>query len=326
MIEISDANRSGFSIGSAMIGGAIWLAILVAALFGAPAIGPIELLLMLGLLVFIPLALDLLAVSDREGGNPLPYRIARLLQPVAALLACTSFFLPAGTIAGMLASAWLLLTGVIALFGALRLIRGERRLEEICINAALLYLPIGGVWLVASRLGISIAGFGGVIALLTAVHFHFAGFIAPLLAGMTGRRLAAIGTPIRLLYRIAACGIIAGPPLVAVGITFSGPLEVVAAVVLATSMTLHGFLVLVPVRRSLPGARPAIFLSASAIASVLAMLFAAHYAVGVFTQGPRLTIPQMALVHGSSNAIFALGGLLGWGIIRPRSARIKGEA
>ncbi|MDB5032893.1 MAG: rane protein [Chlorobi bacterium] len=326
MTDISDANRSGFSIGSAMIGGAIWLAILVAALFGAPAIGPIELLLMLGILVFIPLAIDLLAVSDREGGNPLPYRIARLLQPIAAVPACVSFFLPAGTPAGILASAWLLLTGIIALFGMLRLIRGERRLEELCINAALLYLPIGGVWLVAARLGISLAGFGGVIALLTAVHFHFAGFIAPMLAGMTGRRLAAIGAPMKLLYRIAACGIIAGPPLVALGITFSGPLEVVAAVVLATSMTMHGFLVLVPVRRSLPGTRPAMFLGISATASVLAMLFAAQYAVGVFMQGPRLTIPQMALVHGSCNAIFALGGLLGWGFVRPRSVHIKRDA
>jgi hypothetical protein len=68
------------------------------------------------------------------------------------------------------------------------------------------------------------------------------------------------------------------------------------------------------------------FLGISATASVLAMLFAAQYAVGVFTQGPRLTIPQMALVHGSCNAIFALGGLLGWGFVRPRSVHIKRDA
>jgi hypothetical protein len=55
----------------------------------------------------------------------------------------------------------------------------------------MLYLPIGGAWLVASRLGIQPLGFGDTIVLLTAVHFHFAGFAAPVLAGLAGRTVAA---------------------------------------------------------------------------------------------------------------------------------------
>ena len=38
-------------------------------------------------------------------------------------------------------------------------------------------------------------GFGDTIVLLTAVHFHYAGFALLLLAGLAGRRLRA-GTPV----------------------------------------------------------------------------------------------------------------------------------
>src|SRR6201988_2624993 len=58
------------------------------------------------------------------------------------------------------------------------------------------------------------------IILLTVVHFHFAGFSAPIIAGMSGRVLALSDYP-RRMYAFAIFGIIAAMPLVAAGITFT---------------------------------------------------------------------------------------------------------
>ena len=55
----------------------------------------------------------------------------------------------------------------------------------------MLYLPIGAGWLVLYRLGVRPLGFADVIVLLTGVHFHYTGFVLPIVAGMVGRWLRA---------------------------------------------------------------------------------------------------------------------------------------
>lgn len=49
-------------------------------------------------------------------------------------------------------------------------------------QVARLYLWVGAIWLVADRLGWPLLGFDPLIVLLTAVHFHYAGFLLPQLA------------------------------------------------------------------------------------------------------------------------------------------------
>jgi len=318
MTEYPEANRSGFAIMSALLGGALWLALLISILFGNRSLGVIELLLLLGVLVLIPLGFDLVGAPDAKGRNPAIYRLARFLQPFASLLAVLSMLIPAGIWSGALAGGWLLFTLCVPLFGLHRIITQRSfRVEENCISAALLYLPVGGAWLVAFRAGLNVGGFGGTVALLTAVHFHYAGFVAPVLAGLAGRQLRRAAPRRWSLYRIAAIGIMAGPPLVALGITFAAALEVAAAVVLAGSLTALATLVLGPIRRSLPDARARAALTISALASVWAMLFALLYALSSFAGHLLVPIPTMALIHGAANALFALGGLTGWGIVRP---------
>ena len=97
----------------------------------------------------------------------------------------------------------------------------------------MVYLPIGGAWLVASRLGIQPLGFGDTIVLLTAIHFHFAGFAAPLLAGFAGRAVRDRQTASQVVA-LAATGIILGTPLVAAGITFSPAVALVGAAIVST--------------------------------------------------------------------------------------------
>jgi hypothetical protein len=173
------------------------------------------------------------------------------------------------------------------------------------------WLPAGAT---ASRSGANPLGFGDLIVLLTAVHFHYAGFAAPILVGLTGRRLTTSSRSARRIFRLAAIGVIAGVPLVALGITFSRALEIGAALLLATSLlTLAALVVVVVVPRVRQ--RPAQILpTISAAASVVTILLAAAYAAGGLA-GLRITIPQMVLAHGVVNAFgLVLCGLVGWTI------------
>ena len=87
----------------------------------------------------------------------------RLVIAFAAL----SLLAPTGIWGGALAAPWFLLTIVVALYGLRRLtLPRPSSIDERCIDAALLYLPIGGLWFVAARMGISIGGFGGTQYLL----------------------------------------------------------------------------------------------------------------------------------------------------------------
>lgn len=305
---------------SALLGGVIWAALLVSFLAGNMQLGAIELLLLLAILVFVPLGLDLAITQDALGNAPFLFRLARFAQPFGAFCAAAAFLMPAGLVSGLLAAGWAIVTGLIALFGLERLLRRRTfQPDELCIDMALLYIPVGGIWLLVTRFGGSMLGFGGVIALLTAVHFHYAGFIAPIIAGMTGRVIRTTQPRAWFVYRAAAMGIMAGPPLVALGITTSPAVEVVSAVVLAIALGVHAGLLLFIVIPGLAAPRERWLLGISACASAAAMILAVLYAAGTFLQISIITIPQMAASHGILNGLFALGGLVGWGIIRPRA-------
>ncbi len=296
---------------NAIVGGAVWLLLLAGLPGGGPA-RTLDLLILLAVLVVTPLGMSL-AVSAARSGSPLD-GAALAVQPFAAGLVILSFLLPAGPLAGLLASGWLLLDGLAALaaLAALRS-RGLGRADELCVDAGLLYLPVGGAWLLASRLGINPLGFGDTIVLLTAIHFHYAGFAAPILAGMAGRRLAAARPSAWGIFRVVATGVVAGVPLVAAGITISPALEVAAACILAGSLAALSALTLYAIVPTLRRRSAQALLVISAAAAVIAMLFAVAYAVGEFAQAPIVGIPRMIEVHGLVNALgFVLCGLIAW--------------
>jgi len=212
-----------------------------------------------------------------------------------------------------LASSWLLFAGIIALLGALHLFdHNDRDAAELCIDVSLLLLPVGGFWLAIARFGARPLGFSDTIILLTAVHFHYAGFALLLLAGLAGRWLR-VGAPIAWgSFRLVAAGMIAGVPLVALGITFSRVLEILSVLLLASSVTAFAILTLLTVVPLLALHAARVLLAISALASVATMLLAVGYAGGSFV-GLALTIPQMVLAHGAVNAFgLVLCGLLAW--------------
>jgi len=164
-------------------------------------------------------------------------------------------------------------------------------------------------------------GFALPIVLLTAVHFHYAGFALPLLTGLAGRTLGD-----GLLTRAAASGVIAGVPMVAVGITGSqlglGPLlEGVAAVVTACAELLTAALYLrLAFQRSWSGAVRALW-SLTTLALAGGMILAALYGLRTWVSVPWLDLPWMWALHGTANSLgFALAGLIAWTKITPETA------
>ena len=315
MTEAVNPKKSSMS---ALLGGIAWVGILAGSSRGGVPIGTIEQLFLLAPLVVVPLGLVLAAMPQRLGEDPLPYRAACFLQPIAAAGAVASFWFEPGIPAAVLAFGWFLVCGLVGFSGLIRLLQGKRfHAEELCFDVGLSYLPIGGAWLFLSRLGATMLGVEEPIKLLTAVHFHFTGFAVPLIAGATGRFLAKASPLTRRLFRFVAAGVIGGTPLIAAGFVFSPILKVVSVVFLATSlMALSGlmvFAVLPRVRH--PIAKSLLVLSAASL--VAGMALADAYAIGEFTGKFWISIPQMARTHGLINGLgFTLCGLMAWSLIQ----------
>ncbi|MCI0456839.1 MAG: YndJ family protein [Gemmataceae bacterium] len=267
-------------------------------------------LLLLAPLVAIPLGLALLGP---QGG--ILWRVAVLLQLPAAMLLLAGLTLPPGSVAACFTLPWLAVTVLLALVGARRLLRHRPRpVEELCVSAGLLYLAVGGGWTVLTALGARPLDFPAEIVRATAVHFHYAGFVLPVLAARV------IGARPARLARVAAVGLIVGVPLVAVGITLSAfgvklP-ECLAACVLA--VVAAGFALLqLRVALSLSRVSGRLLLAGSSLALLIGMTLAALYAVGNYGGSDWLDIPLMLRTHGVLNAFgFALLGLLAWNLNR----------
>jgi hypothetical protein len=207
-------------------------------------------------------------------------------------------------------------TLLVARHGLRRLRRDARRVAELAVDAGCVMLPIGGGWLLLSRLGVSLLGFEEPIPLLTAVHFHYAAFATLVLVGLAGRCAGESRT-----YRAIAAGAISGPPLLAVGITLSPHVEVVAAFLLVLALGGLSVLTLARIVPRLSG-WAAILLSISSASILGGMACAAAYAVGEFTGIGTISLGQMARIHGPLNGLgFALAGLLGW-TLAPRNLRL----
>lgn len=305
---------------NAIIGAVAWTIVVFFRTSPSAETEVINEILLLGVLVIVPLGLSLVATPDRSGRHGLPYQLALFAQPMGAFAAIASFLFEPGLAAAMLASVWFIATVLIAVFGLSRfLLRGFREAEELSIDMGLVYLPVGGVWFVMSRLGIQPLGFGDTIVLLTAVHFHFAGFAAPILAGLAGRAINPGGFAHKLL-RVAVVCIITGTPVVAAGITASPLMALIGAIVISSGLVLLTVLVLgwvLPAQRSRPAQ---VLLFVSSISSVIAMLLASVYAYSIVAKKLIVDIPQMAITHGVANAFgFGLCGLIAWSIVRPVS-------
>jgi hypothetical protein len=318
----------------------------------------VDLLLLFAPVVIVPLGLRLVPFTGERSRRLLT--VARLMQPFGAAAAVVSFLVAPGWTSGAVALGWLLTCAVASLAGLVELIeRRSLRPVHLVPAAAVAYLSVGAGWLVLSRAGLRPEGFSREIVELTAVHFHYTGFAATLMAALAMRavrdrgRLAPIASTAALL-------IVIGVPITAAGfVTGSGFLSVLGPILIGTGVLsvagitglaiaprieseislprlpgrpAHASGALVPgesLRRSrragwgpLALARWLLWLSAAGV--VIPMLLAVDYAIGRVFPVPALDLRAMALIHGDLNAlVFSLCGLLGWTLIGHASQRAR---
>lgn len=274
-----------------------------------------EALVLLAALVLMPMTWCLARDFDDEGWAERLWKIDLHLQLPAALLLLPAFWLPPGFPAMLCALPWFLMLAIMAVDGLLRIRRhGIRPAGVFCRDVGLIYASVGGAWLLADRAGWQPLGFAPEIVLLTAVHFHYAGLILPVLAGLALNR-----RPDCPIGRWSMWLVLIGVPLVAVGITTTqtgGPssLEMVAAWVLVLGglgVAMQHVALAVTEHSVSPVVRW--FWGVAGVALAAGMLLAGLYASRGFVTLAWLDIPWMRALHGSLNAIgFSLLALLAW--------------
>jgi YndJ-like protein len=299
----------------AIVGGGVWCGVLVAALTNAFDLTWIELLFLFAPLVIVPLGIHL---TDRLEAGASAFaieRLARLLQFPAALLAVLSFSRAPGFLAACLALPWLIICLLFSIGGIWRIFRGAlARLDLLFPAVSFLYLAVGGMWLAASRLGLNPMGFQEPIVLLTAIHFHYAGFATPLLARSAGRALGQSegAGRVPLWFRLVAAGVLIGPCLLAMGFVLGPRVKLAAALILASSevgLAMAFVLALNRVERF----SAQLLLTAASASVAFSMALAAVWAIGEYPLQPFVNLDQMERLHGTANALgFTLCGMLGW--------------
>ena len=313
-------------IRNAIVGGAVWSALATGAILAFVRLGTIEVLFLLGPLVVAPLGLELSTRLGHGEENQLAVGVAPWMQLTAAGCIVASFFFPQSAAAAILALPWFCFGCFLGFWGLMNFIRGGfKSLKAVCVTMSFFYLPIGCAWLVASRYGLNPMGFQEPIVLLTAVHFHFAGFAAPLLTRATGAALGKAAVHTQRLFRAVAVGVLAGPGMLAAGFVIGPRLKLAAALLLVSSEIGLASFFLAALKAMRPRLAQA-FVALSAASVLFAMVFAGIWAIGEFPLQPFVHLAQMAKLHGAANALgFTVCGLLGWTISVRGTARVKGD-
>jgi hypothetical protein len=261
--------------------------------------GLVGVVVALGMVVVVPLGLRRL---DTAGLGPLCRG-----WPFVGAVAAVALLLPRGSLAVLLVVPYAAACAAATGCGLRRLARNRRLMpRELAAVTATTSLSVAALSLVAERAGAELLGFSLAVHGLTVAHFHFAGFAAALLAGLTAGRapnqaavLGAVAVPV-------------GTATVAVGHFTGRWTELAGAVVLTAGLLCTSW---VAARRVAPRLEPIArrLLLVACWATPVTMLLAVHFALGRATGLPHLSIPQTAATHGVLNALgVGLCGLLAW--------------
>jgi YndJ-like protein len=300
---------------SAFLGAGVWLAAL-------PFLPKGEMGMIAAILLFVPLVLIRLGFAFLIPHGPVVhYRwwyVVSYSQLPAAIVLTVPFLLPGGVAPMLLVVPWLVFTLMLAGLAVDRIVRQPRpKIDEWGQLAAMLFPPIGAGWALLSRGDMQPLGFRQVIVLLTAIHFHYAGFAVPLMAGELVHYFRSRFSK-RLLIAV-----LFGVPLTAVGITttqLGGPreIELGAALLLAGCCVILGFGHLWAAARMHD--RASGLLAIAGLSLIVALGWSALYAMGQYGLIAQIDIPFMVHWHGAINAVgAAMCGLFGWHLIVTRA-------
>lgn len=316
---VADSNQRNAAI-AMRIGLSVWFGIVLAAWFGWFRIGIIEVLFLSAVWVVVPAGILMI---PRLNAGSTGTSFWRWMVFIAAASATSSFTVENERLAGALVVPWMAVSACIAWEGARRIARYRlTSFSQFCFAAGEGYLVVGGIWLLMSRLGMHPAGFQEPIVLLTAVHFHFAGFLTALLAGLAWSELFPRGG---LALRTLMTGAILGPGLL--GLAFLvGPKFKLGAVVLivAGQCAIAATMARIGVAR-LSEAQGWLLLASSG-ALIAGMTFALTWAIGEYPLHSFVNLAQMERIHGTLNAIgFGLIGLSAWVFFPKMADGVRGE-
>jgi len=215
------------------------------------------------------------------------------------------------TVQIVLAFIYVLFTFYVAFCGLKRFFqRGFTNWAEISIDIGMIYLFVGGLWFFAYIAGID-TGFSPLITWLTAIHFHYSAFLLPISVGLFGRIHDS------RWYRLIVPIILAGPLLVAVGITFWPLLEFIS--VLLYIIAIYSLIVL-SFRTRFTTHLQAVLIRLSYSALGITILFSLIYATSHAFGHWFVSINFMLTFHGVFNClIFGMLGVLGWVLLPPKT-------
>jgi hypothetical protein len=294
-----------------LIGNGAWIALALASFSPKVHLGIIEVLFLLGPWIVVPLGADVLRGAEASKNSV----VRDWVLIAAASLTSVSFFLDNRTAAAWFASSWLLVCAAFAGDGLRRfVIAGTNSFTQFCFAAGEGYLLVAGIWLVASRAGLQLLAFGEPIVLLTAVHFHFAGFASAVLAGLLDEAFA--GRPGRRILRAALLAVVLGPGILGLAFLLGPKVKLVAALMIALGqLGLASGMVRVGILAKNSGGRWLLFVAGASVAA--GMILAAVWAIGEYPLQAFVNIRQMAEFHGVLNAVgFVVCGLVGWSQLR----------
>jgi hypothetical protein len=265
-------------------------------------------LLTVALVVVVPLAVDLHLSSKRW----------TTVSVASGIVAATSFALRPGPLAAALVVPWLA-TALVLVAIQVRGLLGWSAATAARVIAST-YMVVGAGWLLLSRFGARPLGFGDEIVELTALHFHYAGFVAPVLTLQLISWMEQRGSAPLRVVRSAVAAILIGMPVTSLGFVVAPIYGSVGASLLAAGLTAASVVTLIAVVPHV--ARPvAVALGISATSVVIAMLLAIVYSLGQWADLRAPSIETMAWTHGLLNSLgFALCGVGGWHLQRRNPA------
>ncbi len=272
-----------------LVGMVVWAAAMV--LLPAPLAARI---LLLAPLVIVPRLIPLLPPRrwvGALGGWP---------SLIAALPLLVAFTLPTGPLAAAFVLPWL---GVALIGTAAAITHGlsqlpailqPRHLPALGIDVALGFWGVAAIFTIVERLGVE-TGFSPVIVLLTATHFHFAGF------GLLG--LASLLAASRPRLRASVLGLIVGIPITAMGfILVSDLLGAIGALIVGSS----GIVVAIGL---LTGGTPGAagwLLRGAGVALLVGMPMGIAWSFAILTGQSFLDLDTMIRTHGVLNSVAVL--------------------
>jgi hypothetical protein len=276
-------------------------------------VNEIDLLLVLGMLLVVPMGLSMITWTDPQAERlrSLAYKAVPFVAVLGSLSVVPRDAAYQDSIGGVLSGLWLALCLMVGISAVAEVSKARPpRFEGYLPIAACLFLVVGAAWLVLFRAGVRPMDLPIEIVELTAVHFHFAGFAAPILAAQAARWLRALPGRWDRLAAYAGGGVVLAMVLVAAGISGSPLLEVEGAILMALSLIALAAGTTLIAWRLPPAARVLLIVSSAAV--WISMVLAVQYAVGQYLVVGGLSVRDMARTHGVLNVVFTVFGLAGW--------------